>query len=381
MRTALVTMLVLLLSIAGAGGIAGASAAACEYPQQVGLWPSPQGYTPCAPFAMANARVLKTLAPSRFGSGAGAVTVLGDGAVVVVAGDGLYLIAPPDRVDTLWPTRDQDYWYALSPLRGGAMALYRNEEILGIREDRSLAFHIRFPDTPQAQVDSVTLIEDRDGAIWLRALVSRPGTLMEALYVANSTKNQLEPVNVGGEVLSMFEDPSGDAYVALRDGTIYRLSATSSSHTWLFHKSVSLDHELPGQFAFDGPWKVQGVGSDGSIWESNYTTVAHVHSDGTIAYQRLAAPLTGWTMLPGSISLSIAPDGSAWTHGYQGFVRITSADVVQSVAIPGLPQGSIRAVPYAFAPDGSVWYVRSDWGVEHFCIVGDGERPCVLNGF
>jgi len=342
---------------------ASASAAGCVYPQPADQ--RPYGYTPCAPFIKGHAHVLSTFAAQKFGRGATAIVARGHRAIV--AGDGLYLVDSPSRVDILWPPRDQDFWYALSPMHEGAMALYRNEQVVGVREDGSLAFHFSIPGTDRGQFDNLTVLEDRRGAIWALASVNYAG----ALYLANKSAARAEVVNVGGDISKVFLDPNDDAYATLANGTVLRLSASPDARTRIFHKPIALENGLPGQFGADGTWRVQGVGLRGSIWLSNMTTVAHVGSDGRITYLRLAAPYTQMLMLIGSISLRIAPDGSAWAYAHQGFVRITDADVIQTVTVPGLPpQGPTGAFPYAFAPDGSVWYVPNDWGVVHVCIEG-----------
>jgi hypothetical protein len=289
------------------------------------------------------------------------IAALDDGSVMVI-GDGLYLISGRNRVDMLWPPRAQDFWYGLSPAREGAMALYRNEDVLGVREDGSLAFRFAVPGADRGHVDHLTLLEDRHDTIWMLASVN----YVQALYSVNESTGHAKAATVNSVIARIFLDPKGEAYVALRDGTILLLNASSEPRARIFHEPVALESAPPGQFGTDGAWEVEGVGSDSSIWLSNFTTVAHVHPDGRIAYRRLIVPFTSWKTIPGAISLRVAPDGSAWAYAPEGFVRITDADAVQSVTVPRPMSGF--AFPYAFAPDGSVWYVSHDLAVVHVCI-------------
>ena len=287
----------------------------------------------CAAFRNTPTRVITAIPAWRFprGQQPETVAVLADGSAVVSTGQrGLYRIVG-DHITTVWAAYDpcephkRPWAFELIGSYDDRVVLKHGDSVAAVRSDGSFIFD-------EDYLSGTIKVVPADGIIWFfrRSDQGYADYLLDAYNPRTRTATEVDLP----EVESFFGAPDGHAYAASPQG-LYRMDVRAQPRARLVHGPIG--NAVP-----------QGFGPDGSLWASTPTDVAHVHRDGTVRVMRLLPPRTSGSVAKAEpISLTVAPDGSAWI----GSVRITNDDYIERLVLPkGLDWDRS-----AIGPDSSLW--------------------------
>ena len=287
-----------------------------------------------------------------------------------------HLVQGPGQAVTL--RQEDGRWVASStsgeplgqfPIRGRPLLLDRHRQLWSINGAEAFVAasgtDVPFERIGLPEGGNPVIVEDREGTVWIGTGANGLVAIREMPFIVYSAEQGLP----AGPVVTVTEDAAG-RLVSMTDRSLYRLQ-DGRAERLASGGAFGGAEDVEGTLWLFGS-QLEGRGRAGERWRlaEEVLQIIPWDQDQSRGGQRLWARATNETMLlapyasegpavlrrvptPGSMSLTLGPDGVAWVPTNRGLVRIDDAGHRVFTVADGLPTDFVRSVH--IAEDGVIW--------------------------